>query len=290
MPKKHAIKPINSPNYSFWQALWRSFFDGNLYVDVYRHWRGFAYRYLMFLLALVALPLSVFALLHLHASFQHKISEPLAHIPKLVIQNGVVSAKDLTMPYTSRDKEGRVVFIVDTRDAPIRLQDYPDALLLIAKNAVFYRTNVLGNALPGLGEAGADAIVEEPLSVSTNQIFIGQDWVQSGYINRLLGMAMLSIYPSIFLLLLTAYSVFVFLFAAVGQIVAKILMSLTLSYKESVRIISVALTPQCALMCFILSGLLYVPLSGLFLLGLLGAYFGYAVAVIKRQTRKMVRL
>lgn len=290
MPKKQAIKPIDSANYSYWQALWRSFFDGNLYVDVYKRWTGFAYGYLALVMAILALPLSLFALLHLYQGFYNKIAEPLAHIPKLSIQNGIVSAEGLTMPYKSRDKEGRVVLIIDTRDEPLLLKDYPDALLLIAKNKVLYRTNVLGSALPGIGDNGPDSIMEEPLSPTMNQIFVGEDWVQNGHTNMLLAMAMLTVYPSIFLLLLSAYSIFIFLFATVGQIISQTLMSLPLSYRESVRLISVAATPQCALMGIVLSGVLVVPLSGLFLLGLIGAYFGYAVAVIKRQTRRLIRL
>lgn len=290
MSKKQAIKPIDSANYRYWQALWRSFFDGNLYVDVYKRWRGFAYGYLAMLMAILALPLSVFALVHLYQGFNNKITKPLAHIPELSVQNGIVSAPNLTMPYKSLDKQGRVLLIIDTRDEPVLLKDYPDALLLIAKNKVLYRTNVLGSALPGIGDSGVDSIMEEPLSPAMNQIFVGKDWVQNGHLNTLLAMAMLTVYPSIFLLLLSAYSIFIFLFATVGQIVSQTLMSLPLSYQESVRLLSVAATPQCALMGFVLSGVLSIPLSGLFLLGLIGAYFGYAVAVIKRQTRALIRL
>lgn len=290
MPKKHAIKPLDSANYTYRQTLWRSFFDANLYVDVYKRWKGFAYGYLALLMAILALPLSIFALVHLYQGFQHKIAEPLSHIPKLTIQNGIVSADNLTMPYRGRDKEGRVVLIIDTRDEPLLLRDYPDALLLIAKDKVLYRTDVLGSALPGVGVSSADSIMEEPLSPFMNQVFVGEDWVKNGHLNMLLGMTMVSVYPSIFLLLLSAYSIFIFLFATVGQIVSQTLMSLPLTYRESVRLLSVAATPQCALMCFVLSGAFSIPLIGLFLLGLIGAYFGYAVAVIKRQTRTLLRL
>ena len=82
--KKSVLKPIDKPAYSYWSALWKSFYSRRLYVDVGKRWSGFGILYLLLVIALLSLPFYLRVLQSVNQSFQEQIIEPSVKIPAFI--------------------------------------------------------------------------------------------------------------------------------------------------------------------------------------------------------------
>jgi hypothetical protein len=100
--------------FSFFHALYLSFFSKALYQDVGRQWKGIGFLYLLFLLAAAWLP----AILQMHFALARFASEAapqfLRDLPRITITNGVV-VTDPPGPHIFKDPEtGKPFMIIDT--------------------------------------------------------------------------------------------------------------------------------------------------------------------------------
>ena len=64
------LKNIDSPNYTYWQALYKAFYSWWLYVDVGKRWKGYGFLYLLLAVAVFSMPVSLKAIFDLKRSFQ----------------------------------------------------------------------------------------------------------------------------------------------------------------------------------------------------------------------------
>lgn len=134
--EKNKLKPIDTPVYRYWSALYMSFYSRRLYVDVGKRWRGFAFLYLLLTIALFSIPFALRMGFSLNQSFKEQITDPLSKIPVFYIQNGEVSF-DKPMPYLIKNDQNQVVVLIDTtgkvNDFPA---EYPYLTILINKNKI----------------------------------------------------------------------------------------------------------------------------------------------------------
>ena len=76
--KKQTLRPLDAPIYNYWQALYRSFYSGRLYIDVIKRWRGFGALYLLLAISLASIPLS----LRIMVDFNHYFEKKMINVRK----------------------------------------------------------------------------------------------------------------------------------------------------------------------------------------------------------------
>lgn len=283
------LRGMDVPHYSYWQAIYNSFFNRALYVDVGKRWKGLSIAYLLLMIFVVSLPFSLRVMFVFDNFFQQGIITPLQNLPEIYVQNGLVSL-DKPMPYFVRNDSGDVIAIVDTSGAITDFStSYPQQSILITKDSFMFRVPnppQFFKAFPATTwPATSKAFTKE-----LNQVFDAKEWVQSSSIKftRIAINAM--IFPTIAALFFTMYLAFLLVFTLMAQFVAKILLKFDLGYMTAFRLLMVATTPQIVVLQlslaldWIFSGL------GMVLCILIAAYFSFAVLSLKRESNKLVRL
>lgn len=287
--QKKALREIDAPIYNYWQALVLSFFSSRLYVDVGKRWKGFGIRYLLLLIFLVSIPFALRVAFDFNQFFNDQILEPLKQLPPIYIQNGKVSF-DKPMPYIIKNKEGKVVSIVDTTGSikAMNTTIYPDLSILITKDKFFFRLPYPSLFLNTNIEKTESPIYMQQMDENVNQVFDGKTWVSSSGILRVKYISQLLIYPTVAMMFFGMYLVFFLVFALMGQFLAKLFFKLSVTYKQSLRLLVVSSTPQMVVLIVALT--LNWLFSGLgpLLIVLLATYFGYAVLSLKRESHKLV--
>ena len=137
--EKKTLKPIDTPVYGYWSALYRSFYSRRLYVDVGKRWEGFGALYLLLAIALFSIPFFFRMTVNLNQSFKEQISDPLMKIPVFYIQNGEVIF-DKPMPYKINNDKNQTLVIIDTTGKVTDFSDqYPYLSILINKNQISFK-------------------------------------------------------------------------------------------------------------------------------------------------------
>ncbi|KTD19302.1 Protein of uncharacterised function (DUF1189) [Legionella lansingensis] len=286
--QEKALRKVDVPLYNYLQALVLSFFSNRLYVDVGKRWKGFGILYLLFVTCLLAIPFAVRINLEFNNFFEEQIINPLKQIPPLYIQNGKVSL-DKPMPYLIKNKKGEVVTIIDTTGEINAIDDrYPDLTTLITKDKFFYRVPPPHFFFAKGVQPIKNPVYSQTLSESINQVFDGEAWIKSSGIERIKWLSQVIVYPTIALLFFVIFLILFLVFALMGQFVAKLFFNLTISYKQTCRLLMVAATPQIVVLLLGLTFNLLFPGFGLLLLVLLFGYFCFAVISLKRESQKLV--
>ena len=284
------LRDINKPFYRYWQAFYYSLFSSKLYVDVAKRWRGFGLGYLLLLLFVVSLPFSIRVIVEYNKFFNEELVQPLVKLPTLYLQNGKISV-DKPMPYFIRNQKGQIVTIIDATGT-IKAMDnrYPDLNILITKDKLFYRYPAPHFFFSTQQKTAANPVDVYPLSSASNAVFVGKEWVKTSGIFRLKIFFAVLIYPTIALVSFGLFLVLLLAFALMGQFVAKVFFKISISYKQSCRMLAVSMTPFM-LVLWVLLVLGYLSKSyNLSLPVLIIIYFCYASLALKRESQKMVFL
>jgi hypothetical protein len=281
------LRDIDAPHYSYWQALYLSFFESKLYVDVAKRWKGFPVGYLLLLMFVVSIPASVRVVEQFHHFFEQQVLMPLKKLPPFYVQNGQVSL-DKPMPYLVKNEAGQVIAIVDTSGSVTTIDKrYPQLAILVTRDKLIYRSPTP----PKLFEESAPiptSINERPFEKGINQVFDGDEWIKSSGINTIKFLAEIIIYPTIALLFFVVYLGLLFTFSLMAQLVAKVLFKFDLTYGQAIRLLTVSATPQIfVLMMVVAFNLFFVGISFL-MIALLAIYFSFAVLSLKRESNKLV--
>lgn len=284
--KTTALKEVDQPFYGYWQALYHSFFNDKLYIDVGKRWRGFGITYLLLLMFIVTIPYSIYTINRFDHFFNQNLLLPFKKLPPLFIQNGQVSL-DKPMPYFVKNDDNEIVAIVDTSGTITTMEArFPKLSLLITQNKFFYRTPNLSKFF-NTAEENAP-INEVTLDKRMTQVFNGEQWIKSSGIGGMRLVFEALVYPSLAAVTFAMYLVFYFAFSFMAQLLAKIVLKHEMSYKQAFRVLVVAGTPQVVvLMLGILFHQLF-PGFGLLLISLLAFYFSFGVLSIKRESKKLV--
>ena len=118
--------------FSFWHALYLSFFSKEFYQDVGRRWPGVGLVYLFFLLALAWLPL----MLKLHAGMQSfardQAPKIIQQLPRITITKGVVET-DPPGRHEIKDPDGKTFLIIDASMETLNLDELPSDVALLTR-------------------------------------------------------------------------------------------------------------------------------------------------------------
>lgn len=285
MRKKTIPKQINTPLYRYWQALYMSFYSKRLYIDVAKRWKGFCFAYLLLMIAVVSIPISIRLAIEFNQYFNEQLMLPLKKLPPLYIHQGEVIF-DKPVPYFIKDKQGSVVAMIDTRPWVVGMDSaYPDLMLLITKNKLYYRSP----KIPSFVKANIP-MVNNPVSVDTldthySDIFVASEWIKSSRVMKLKWLGTLLVYPMIVPLFFGMCFSFLFMFAMIAQVFSWLIFKFKMSFKKTYRVLIVATTPQTAIFMLLLSVNSLFKGIGIFCAALGAVYFSYAVISIKRESK-----
>ncbi|HAT9634899.1 TPA: DUF1189 domain-containing protein [Legionella pneumophila subsp. pneumophila] len=286
--EKNKLKPIDAPIYSYWQALYMSFYSKRLFVDVGKHWRGIGLIYLLLVIAICSIPFSIRIASDFNKTFNQQIIEPLLQLPTVYVQNGNVIF-DKPMPYLIRNDKNQVVIIIDTTGKVADFtEEYPYLNILIKKNSINFllpTPELLGSS-PVNEQKGVPIV--QPLDKDMNMVFDGKKIIQDNAINGLKYASQLMIYPIVVAILYSIMVTVLLVIAFLGQVFSKIFFSFTISFKKSSRLLMVASTPMLVVLVTMLSLHFIFPGFGVILLILLAAYYSYGIYGLRDESRKMV--
>ncbi len=288
--KNKKIQLLNRPLFSYWQAFYLSFYSTRLYVDVYKRWRGFGILYILLAIFIATIPLSARIIVIFDHYFEEKMMLPLKLLPKIYVQNGKVSS-DKIMPYLIKNKEGEVVAIVDNTGTITGMSgNYPDLTILITKDKILYRQPKLPLFSNIPASFTSNEIYQSSLGNTSNEVFVGEDWVKSSGLLKLKLLSEALVYPMMAMFFFSIYMVFILILAMLAQVFSHVLFGVKLRFKEASRLLSVAATPQIAFLFILLSMNITFPGLGFLYCGLVAIYFSYGVISIKRERKNMVLL
>lgn len=288
--EKNKLKPIDTPVYGYWSALYMSFYARRLYIDVGKRWRGLALLYLLLTIALCSIPFSLRMSFSLNQSFKEQITDPLSKIPVFYIQNGEVSF-DKPMPYLIKNDQGQVVVVIDTsgkiNDFPA---DYPYLTILINKNKISLKVPSLKlfNMTDSKPSKGAPLV--QTFDKGTNLVFDGKKLAEENSIKELKYFSQLMIYPMVVAIFFSIFIVFFLVLAFLGQVFSTIFFSFNVSFLQSTRLLIVAGTPMLLLLLIMLTLNSIFQGSGFILFALLIAYYSFALHALRAESRRLANL
>lgn len=287
--KSQTLRVSDAPIYSYWQALFMSFYSRRLYVDVAKRWQGFGVLYLLLVIAIATIPLSARIIYDFHQYFDEQMVLPLSKLPPLYVQNGEV-VFDKPMPFFMKNRAGAVVAIVDTTGKIKNIDPtYPELTILITKDKLYFRPPKFHLFLGAPPQTKPDDVFMQPLDKSSNEVFDGKAWVQSSGILKLRFMTELLVYPLIAMFLFGMYAVLLLALAFIGQLFAHIIFKFKLPYKMAARLFLVGSTAQIVVFFTLLTANMFFTGVGFLYMILLAVYFNYAVLCVKHESNKLVR-
>jgi len=122
--------------FTYFDALWQSFFSRSLYLDVAKRWRGVGFLYLLLIVIISWLP----DLAKMQISFQQlrggAAEGLIRQVPAISITDGVASA-DVETPYFIKDpKDGKVLAIIDFTGQYTNLENTSAVVLLTRQEVI----------------------------------------------------------------------------------------------------------------------------------------------------------
>ena len=284
-----ALRKVDVAFFSYWQALYLSFFSARLYIDVAKRWKGLGIGYLLLLMCVVTFPLSARLAYDFNSFYEQQIIAPLKKVPTLYIQNGLVSL-DKPMPYNIKNEEGKVVLIIDTTGQVNRIdKSHPDLTMLITKDQFLYRLPVPQFFTNEYSKSEATEVYTEPFDKNMNQLFDGKEWLQSVGIDRVKWASSFIFFPVVAAIFFALYLCFFLVFTLMAQLLARLLIKMTLTYTQACRLLIVSATPSVVVLFVSLTINFAKSILGPILLILLILYFLFAVFTFKQESKQLVR-
>lgn len=284
---KNQLKPMDTPVYRYWSALYMSFYSRRLYVDVGKRWKGWGVLNLLLAIAVFSIPFFLRTTVSLNQTFKTQITEPLLKIPVFYIQNGDVIF-DKPMPYIIKNAKNQPVVIIDTTGKVNDFSEYPYLSILINKNSIAFKIPNpelfnMGNPAP----SHSTPLVQS-FDKGTNLVFQGKKIAQQNTITGLQYASEIVLYPIIVGMFFAIFIVFFPVLALLGQNFSSIFYSFKINFKTSCRLLIVAGTPMLfLLMMFLTLNCVFVGL-GFVLFFLLIAYYSFAVYALRAESRNVV--
>lgn len=275
--------------YSYWQALYMSFYSKFLYIDVAKRWRGIGAIYLLIMIAVASIPLSARLMLNCSQYVNQQIIEPLKTAPPLEIQHGTFVYSE-TMPYYIRNKLGSVVAVIDTRtDGNGMVGLEPSVIMLITRDKLYFRSPSI-NLFPNVSQKTVehDPVIRQP-EPDQNQILRLDEIVETSKLQTVKWAMLLIIYPIIVAFIFGVILSFFPMVAMLGQVLAFVFFRFKLKFFTSLRLLIVSSTAQISIALMLLGLNLFSPVIILLCLTLWMAYFSYAILIVKRDSLRITR-
>lgn len=283
------LKPIDVPVYSYWSALYHSFYSRQLYVDVGKRWKGLGLLYFVLVIAILCTPFALRVAFVFKQDFTQQIVEPLKQLPIFYVQNGVISI-DQPTPYLIKNAKGQVVLIVDTEDKINQFDErYPDLVLLINKNSVAFRVPTLQLFHQSVPTRNTEQPLIQTLGKEVNTVFNGTQFIESAHIEAMIVAMQVLLYPLICVVFCSIFFVMFPVIALLGQVFANVFFSFQIGYKQACRLLIVSSTPMVfALLMFLFVDKVFMGM-GIILVGLLIAYYCFALFSLRSESHQVVK-
>lgn len=289
--EKKGLKPIDSPVYRYWSALWMSFYSRRLYVDVGKRWKGLGLLYLLLVIAVFSIPFFCRMTVSLNQSFKEQIMDPLLKIPVFYIQNGAV-VFDKPMPYLIDNDKKQTVVIIDTTGKVNNFSDeYPYLTILINKDRISFKIpspqlfTMSNQPLPNKGRP-----IVQPFDKGANLVFDGKKLVEQNSVTGLEYASQVMLYPIIAGIFFSIFIVFFSVLALLGQTFSGIFFSFKINFSTSSRLLIVSGTPMLLLLFIMLTFNSIFQGLGVILFLLLIAYYSYALYALRAESRRIVKV
>lgn len=280
------LESTESATYSYWRALYLSFYSSRLYCDVVKRWKGFGIAYLFLAIALGSIPLSGRIITQFNHFFAEQILAPFQDLPILEIKNGEVLF-DKPMPYFIKNKQGEVVSIIDTTGVIHKISPaYPHLKVLVTKNEINFQPPSINQFLGATTPSSANKIYSHTLPEGSNGVFDGKIWLKTTGFSKLKIFFDLCIFPFMTLFYFAIALLFLPIIATLGQLGADVFLGLKLKFKESCRLLAVSATPMIAFFFLMRTGNFVFPGLGFIFFLILMGYFIFAMFSLKCEFYK----
>lgn len=284
-----SLREIDKPHYNYLQALYLSFFSRRLYIDVGKRWKGTAIPYLLLVFFITTIPFAIRMITHFNAYFNQEIIQPFKSLPSFYIQNGLVIF-DKPMPYFIKNNAGKTIAIIDTTGAITKIDNqYPDLSILILKDRMFYRVPEPELYINQGAKNRSFQMNETPFYKDMNQYFNGAQWIKTSEVHTLRLISLVIIYPLFVFAFFALYLVLYLAVALLAQVAVLALLKFSLTYKQALRLLIVASTPQITVLMIALALNWFFVGFGLILVLIISLYFGFAALSLKHDSTKLVR-
>lgn len=285
------IKPIDQPDYTYWQALYLAFFSPRLYIDVIKRWRGFGFLYFSLLILIISIPWGIHYTRVFLQYMDEEIIYPFKQMPLLVIQNGQASI-DKPQPYFVKSKTQQPAIEINTTiDKQQFSADKSSVFLLITKNGFYFRAPSINlSALPIDNQLKSERILsKDSFQKNQNEVFDGAEWVKQSGIQSMRTKGIFLIFPLILGVFWGLYFVVGIMLASMGRIISTVILKYKIGYIDSFRLTWVASTAPI----FVINLLTFLGVrlsgAGLYYFILVAVYFSIAILCVKRESQFLVR-
>lgn len=287
--EKTELKPVDTPVYNYWSALYKSFYSRRLYVDVGKRWNGLGVLYLLLTIALFTIPFFFKMSINLNQSFKEQVIDPLLKIPVFYIQNGTVIF-DKPMPYLINNNKNQTVAIIDTTGEVNDFNSkYPFLSILINKNQIAFKIpNPQLFAVGKETKSYKGTPIVQPFDKGTNLVFDSKKMVEENAISGLKYGSQILLYPIIIGIFFSIFIVFFLVLALLGQTFSTIFFSFKIAFASSCRLLIVAGTPMLLLLILLLTFDSIFQGSGIILFFLLIAYYSFALYALRSESKHVV--
>lgn len=278
MSESKAFVDVDQRQYSYFSALWKSFYSKSLYIDIVKRWKGFGFVYLMIMVMVFSAPVSLVIVKQALTNLDENIIQPITQLPQFKVTDGKVDF-DHPMPYViNNQRTGKPALIVDTTGQikSLNAKGMGSVSTLITSDTLYVRSFANELNKQKLGKIGV------------TEVFDGKHFVESIPVNKMRWVFKLSVYPIVACILFGVLIVMLMMFAALSQIMASTVMHFQMRYKQATRVAFVAATPFIVVtgVCYALFK--YNNWVGIIQFLVLLGYFIFAVRVNKKVAKQLV--
>ncbi|OGV26535.1 MAG: hypothetical protein A3F18_01775 [Legionellales bacterium RIFCSPHIGHO2_12_FULL_37_14] len=284
------LTELSKPLFNIFQALYMSFYNSRLYIDVIRRWKGVAFFYLMLLSLILAIPLYILVATRCYHEINNSIVKVIADIPKITIKNGV-GVCDKTMPYIIRNaKHEERVYIDTTKKADTAIMyKFPKLMVYFAQDKLLFREGFFATFANKLPEYSSRIYYFDYFKYM-NESFSGNDFIKDKKINLIIKILIAAIYPLLVGIVFGLCAFFNFSLSLMAKMVSRTILKTYLKYKEVYRLMLIASTPSLLILDVLLSTQTTVFASGYIVLFIMVAYFSMGVLAYRRDSQQLARV
>jgi hypothetical protein len=245
--------------YTYFHALIAAFHSRAFYEEVTLTWRGTGIAYLLFLSSFCGIPYTL-EIDHFYVEFIKKsLPAYIQDLPEIEIKDGQAHVSVEQPHYLKHDD--KVFAIIDTTGEITSIEN-SEAVVLITRNHILIKRPHLPTQSLNLKDFGTVKLTKQGLLNSANSLKT---------------IILYFIYPFFLLSFFLLHLVQLFFFSIIGLSIAAVRRSSQTTYREILRLSSVAMTPSILIKTFFDYAEINLSLLWLFYFIVAAAYIGLAV-------------
>lgn len=287
---KFELTDISKPIFNTWQALYMSFYNVRLYIDIIKHWKGIAWLYLLLLSLILSIPIYISIANKCYHELNENYLQILEKIPTITVKNAVASC-DTPMPYLIFNSHKQVRVYIDTNknsDDKI-MQRFPNILLYFAKDGMFVNQVEIKTFKDKFPESSKSPVVFKYFKYM-NDTFSGHAFIKTMKLNSMLRILIIMLYLFIVGLIFGGTSFVYFTLSLMAKMICRTILRTYLNYKQVYRLLVVASTPSLLVLDLMLSTHTKIYAAGFVLMCILCTYFCIGVLAYKRESQQLARI